>query len=139
MGRFFLLIALGFSWIFNAWGDSFEPIRGHVHLVRGLMIGIVSSQDTQKQVSLRQKTLEVSQKIDAALEALQTATLPVKENLSHFRTHWSEFKRTRDTEIFEALDRGDLETARDLIFGIQSQRFTEMCAILEKTNAHTIN
>jgi Tfp pilus assembly protein PilV len=101
--------------------------------VRTKGAALVRTTDKTEQSKLVEEIKAASQQVEAQLTAVESdaATSPdVKASLTEFRTVWSEFQQTRDTEIIPAALAGDLEKAtsnRDL----QQERMKKMTSLLK--------
>ncbi|MBI3775221.1 MAG: hypothetical protein HY273_06665, partial [Gammaproteobacteria bacterium] len=46
-------------------------------------------------------------------------------------TVWAEFKKTRETEIIPAVQKGDVAKAKEIAGGVQKERFKKMTELLQ--------
>jgi hypothetical protein len=101
---------------------------------RGKLVALLGATDKGAQTALVQEIKTATQDVDknVATTLADPATSPdLKGKLSEFKTIWTDFQKTRDTEIIPAVLAGDKDKAKGLAQGIQVERFKKMAALLQ--------
>lgn len=93
---------------------------------REKLVTLIDTKDKGAQTTLIGEIHKASDEVDSQLAAL-SADAKAKEAA----TVWAEFKKTRETEIIPAVQKGDVAKAKDLAGGIQKERFKKITDLLQ--------
>lgn len=102
-------------------GDS---IKVGMSEAREGLLGLLEAPDAAAQSAKLTAIQAGTAKVDAALAGADAT------KVAEFTTIWTEFKKTRDTEIIPAIQAGDKNKAKTLAEGIQAERIAKMKTIL---------
>ena len=101
---------------------------------RGKLVALLGATDKGSQTALVQEIKTATQEVDktiAATLADPATSADLKTKLPELKTIWTDFQKTRDTEIIPAILAGDKDKAKGLAQGIQVERFKKMSGLLQ--------
>ena len=93
---------------------------------REKLVTLIDTKDKAAQDALIVEIHKASDAVDSQLAALSSDP-KAKEAASI----WGDFKKTRETEIIPAVQKGDVATAKKIAGGIQKERFKKMTDLLQ--------
>ena len=88
---------------------------------------MLNAKDRSAQDALKAKVQAASTKLDSALAGMTGANAKVAAD---FKAVWDQFKATREEEIIPAIYKGNVDDARKMADGIQSERLAKMWHIM---------
>lgn len=89
-------------------------------------VALLDAKEKGAQDALIAEINKASAEVDSQLGAL-SADPKAKEAA----TVWAEFKKTRETEIIPAVQKGDVAKAKEIAGGVQKDRFKKMTDLLQ--------
>ena len=93
---------------------------------REKLVALIDTKEKVKQDALIGEIHKASDEVDTQLAAL-SADATAKEAAAV----WAEFKKTRETEIIPAVQKGEVAKAKEIAGGIQKERFKKMTELLQ--------
>lgn len=97
-----------------------------IKAAREKLVALIDTKEKAKQDVLIGEIHKASDEVDTQLTAL-SADAKAKEAAAV----WAEFKKTRETEIIPAVQKGEVAKAKEIAGGIQKERFKKMTELLQ--------
>jgi hypothetical protein len=117
-------VGLGFP---TAWADSASDVCAALANARTALYSMITAKDVSTKDALNAKVREASTKLDSALAGMIGAEAKAAAD---FKALWDQFKATRDNQIIPAIYKGDVDEAKKIADGIQSERLSKMWSIM---------
>lgn len=120
----------------NGIAKTMSELKESVQTVREKLVVLLVVTDKDKQMQYIDEIKFLSQAIDDRLSTLQKSHISkeLAERLMEFKSVWTAFRITRDTEIIPNLLSGDtdkINEAKTIARTIQAERFQKMQALLQ--------
>ena len=88
---------------------------------------MLNAKDKAAQDTVKAQMQAASTKLDSALTSMSGAHAKIAAD---FKVVWDQFKATREEEIIPAIYKGNVDDARKMADGIQSERLAKMWRIM---------
>ena len=93
---------------------------------REKLVALIDTKEKGTQDTLISEIQKASSEADA-----QLAALPDDAKAKEAATIWADFKKTRETEIIPAVQKGETAKAKEIASGIQKERFKSIMGLLQ--------
>ena len=121
------LFALGLTFTLPAWATPRSDACAGLAEARTSLYSMLNAKDKSAQDALKAKMQAASTKLDSLLAGMTGADAQVAADV---KVVWEEFKATRDNEIIPAIYKGNIDDAKKIANGIQSERMAKMWSIM---------
>ena len=122
------VFSIGLAFVPVAWADpASDAACAALVDTRGALYSILNAKDKSAQDALKARVQAASTKLDSALASMTGANAKVAAD---FKAVWDQFKATREEEIMPAIYKGNVDDARKIADGIQSERLAKMWSIM---------
>jgi hypothetical protein len=121
------VFSIGLAFIPAAWADPASDACAALVDARGTLYSMLNAKDKSAQDAVKAKMQAASSKLDSALTGMSGAHAKVAAD---FKAVWDQFKATREEEIMPAIYKGNVDDARKVADGIQSERIAKMWSIM---------
>ena len=121
------MFGLGLAFAPAAWADHKSDACAALVDARNTLYSMLNAKDKSAQDVLNAKVQAASTKLDSALTSMSGAHANVAAD---FKAVWDQFKATREEEIMPAIYKGNVDDARKIADGIQSERIAKMWSIM---------
>ena len=118
------IFSIGLACVPAAWADpASDAACAALVDSRGALYSMLNAKDRSAQDALKEKVQAASTKLDSALASMTGANAKVAAD---FKAVWDQFKATREDEIIPAIYKGNIDDAKKIASGIQSERMAKM-------------
>ena len=122
------IFSIGLACVSAAWADpASDAACAALVDSRGGLYSMLNAKDRSAQDALKAKVQAASTKLDSALAGMTGANAKVAAD---FKAVWDQFKMTREEEIIPAIYKGNIDDAKKIANGIQSERMAKMWSIM---------
>ena len=122
-----VLFGFGLGFVSVAWADSASDACAALASARTALYSMINAKDKSRQDALNAKVQEASSKLDSVLVGMTGANAKAAAD---FKALWDQFKTTRDNQIIPAIYKGNVDEAKKIADGIQSERLSKMWSIM---------
>ena len=122
-----MVFSIGVVFVPAAWADPASDACAALVDARGTLYSMLNATDKAAQDAVKAKMQAASTKLDSALTSMSGADAKVAAD---FKEVWDQFKATREEEIMPAIYKGNVDDARKIADGIQSERIAKMWSIM---------
>jgi len=121
------VFSIGLAFVPAAWADPASDACAALVDSRGTLYSMLNAKDKSAQDAVKAQMQAASTKLDSALTSMSGAHPKVAAD---FKAVWDQFKATREEEIIPAIYKGNVDDARKMADGIQSERLAKMWRIM---------
>src|SRR3974390_1180696 len=121
------VFSIGLAFIPAAWADPARDACAALVDARGTLYSLLNAKYKAAQDSVKAQMQAASTKLDSALSSMSGADAKVATD---FKVVWDQFKATREEEMIPAIYKGNVDDARKMADGIQSERLAKMWPIM---------
>ena len=121
------VFSIGLAFVPAAWADPASDACAALVDSRGTLYSMLNAKDKAAQDAVKAQMQAASTKLDSALTSMSGADAKVAAD---FKAVWDQFKATREEEIMPAIYKGNVDDARKIADGIQSERIAKMWSIM---------
>jgi hypothetical protein len=122
------VFSIGLAFVPVAWADpASDAACAALVDTRGALYSILNAKDKSAQDALKARVQAASTKLDSALASMTGANAKVAAD---FKAVWDQFKTTREEEIIPAIYKGNIDDAKKIASGVQSERTAKMWSIM---------
>ena len=122
------IFSIGLACVPAAWADpASDAACAALVDSRGALYSMLNAKDRSAQDALKEKVQASSTKLDSVLASMSGANAKVATD---FKVVWDQFKATREDEIIPAIYKGNIDDAKKIANGIQSERMAKMWSIM---------
>ena len=120
-------IGFGLAFVSAAWADPASNACAALVDSRSALYLMINAKEKSAQDALNTKVQAASTKLDSVLAGMTGADAKAAAD---FKAVWDQFKATREEEIIPAIYKGNVDDARKMADGIQSERLAKMWRIM---------
>jgi hypothetical protein len=122
-----MVFSIGLAFVTAAWADPASDACAALVDSRSTLYSMLNAKDKAAQDAVKAQMQAASTKLDSALTSMSGAHAKVAAD---FKAVWDQFKATREEEIMPAIYKGNVDDARKMADGIQSERLAKMWSIM---------
>ena len=121
------VFGLGLAFVPAALADPASDACAALANARTALYSMTLAKDKSAQDAFNAKVQAASTKLDSVLAGMTGADAKMAAD---FKAVWDQFKATREEEIMPAIYKGNVDDARKIADGIQSERIAKMWSIM---------
>ena len=122
-----VVFSIGLVFVPATWADPASDACAALVDSRGTLYSMLNAKDKAAQDAVKAQTQAANIKLDSALTSMSGAHAKVAAD---FKAVWDQFKATREDEIIPAIYKCNVDDARKIADGIQSERIAKMWGIM---------
>jgi hypothetical protein len=126
-GKSISTVLLGIALVPAAWADPASEACVALVDARSALYLMINAADKSTQDALSAKAQAATTRLDSVLTGMTGADAKVAAD---FKAVWDQFKTTRDEEIIPAIHKRNVDDAKKIADGIQSERLSKMWDIM---------